>query len=116
MPESTCVFCRIARGELESAVVHEDDRTVAFRDVNPQAPVHLLVIPRRHVASLAELGADEGELAAHLLRTVVGVARAAGLEDGGYRVVANVGDHGGQTVDHLHFHVLGGRHLTWPPG
>lgn len=116
MPESNCIFCRIARGELSSQIVHEDERAVAFRDVNPQAPLHLLVIPRRHVISLAELDGEEAELSAHLLRVVARVAREQGLEERGYRVVANVGEHGGQTVDHLHFHVLGGRRMTWPPG
>lgn len=116
MSDQDCIFCRIVGGELPSSIVHEDDRAVAFRDVNPQAPVHVLVVPRRHVESVEQLTKEDLELAGHLLLVARNVARAEGLADGGYRVVANVGDRGGQTVDHLHLHVLGGRRMTWPPG
>jgi len=117
-----CLFCRIAAGELPAKLIHEDDALVAFHDVNPQAPVHVLVVPRRHVASLAELAAgDDGEdaaLGAALLAAASTVARAEGLAapGRGYRVVANTGPQGGQSVEHLHLHVLGGRDLSWPPG
>ncbi len=116
MSDQDCIFCRIVGGELPSSIVHEDDRALAFRDVNPQAPAHVLVVPRRHVQSVEHLTEEDQELAGHLFLVARNVAREEGLADGGYRVVANVGDQGGQTVDHLHLHVLGGRRMTWPPG
>lgn len=116
MTESDCVFCRISRGELDSTIVHEDDQAVAFRDLNPQAPVHVLVVPRRHVPSVDDLTENDAGLAGHLLLVARTVAREEGLAEDGYRVVANIGSRGGQTVDHLHLHVLGGRRMTWPPG
>ncbi len=111
-----CVFCRIAADEIPSDRVFESDEVLAFRDLSPQAPTHVLVIPRRHVASLDALGPDDGELAHHLLQGIREVAAAEGLSERGYRVVTNIGDDGGQSVGHLHFHVLGGRRLAWPPG
>ena len=117
-----CIFCRIVAGEIPATLVHADDRVIAFRDLHPQAPVHVLVVPRRHVASLAELAAGDGgedaALGAALLAAASTVARAEGLAapGRGYRVVANTGPQGGQSVDHLHLHVLGGRDLAWPPG
>lgn len=111
-----CVFCRIAREEIPADVVHSDDRVVAFRDVNPQAPTHILVIPRDHVPSVAHLDADDGGLAGELLLAAATVARDEGLENQGYRLVVNTGSRGGQTVDHIHVHLLGGRRMTWPPG
>ncbi len=116
MPNEDCVFCRIVAGEVPAAVVHEDDHAIAFEDLNPQAPEHLLVIPRRHTTSVASLEEGDRELAGHLMVVAGRVARERGLESSGYRVVANVGDQGGQTVPHLHLHVLGGRSMTWPPG
>jgi histidine triad (HIT) family protein len=112
----SCVFCRIVREELPAEIVHADEELLAFRDVNPQAPVHLLVIPRRHVRSLATLEQGDEGLAGRLLLAARDVARREGLVEAGYRVVANVGDEGGQTVPHLHLHVLGGRTMEWPPG
>jgi len=109
-----CIFCRIARGEIPSTKVADSQTAIAFRDLNPQAPTHILVIPRAHVASLAE--ADDKSMLGELLSFAAEVARSEGLEKGGYRVVANTGTNGGQTVDHLHLHVLGGRRMTWPPG
>jgi histidine triad (HIT) family protein len=109
-----CLFCRIVRGEIPSTQVAASDTAIAFRDVNPQAPTHVLVIPRAHVASLAS--ADDAAMLGDLLAFAASVARSEGLEEDGYRVVANTGSNGGQTVDHLHLHVLGGRRLTWPPG
>lgn len=111
-----CIFCRIVEGEVPARVVHEDEDTMAFRDVNPQAPVHLLVIPRRHVEAVSDLADSDRELAGRLLLVAGEVAREAGLEDSGYRIVANTGSDGGQTVPHLHLHVLGGRSMSWPPG
>ena len=117
-----CIFCRIVAGEIPATLVHADERVIAFRDVHPQAPVHVLVVPRRHVDSLAGLAADDaGEDAARaaaLLAAAAQVARSEGLADParGFRVVANTGPEGGQSVGHLHLHVLGGRRLAWPPG
>ena len=108
-----CIFCKIVRGEIPSKSVAESDTAFAFRDLNPQAPTHVLVIPRAHVASLAE--ASDQKMLGELLAFAAQVARKEGLEEG-YRVVANTGPNGGQTVDHLHLHVLGGRRMTWPPG
>lgn len=117
MPNSPdCIFCRIVAGEIPSTKLHEDETTVAFADVNPQAPVHILVIPRDHVPSLADLPEAGSEVAGHLLLTAARVAREAGLEEAGYRVVTNIGSDGGQSVGHLHLHVLGGRAMGWPPG
>jgi len=111
---SDCLFCRIIKGEIPSTKVAESSTILAFRDVNPQAPTHVLVIPRVHVASLA--AADNPVMLGDLLSFAASVAKSEGLEDSGYRVVANTGGDGGQTVDHLHLHVLGGRRMTWPPG
>lgn len=111
----SCIFCRIAAGEVPAQVVHGDEQAVAFRDINPQAPVHVLVIPREHIPSLAEVGEEHAGLLGHLLLLASRVAREEGLS-GGYRLVVNSGRDGGQTVDHLHLHLLGGRGLGWPPG
>ena len=111
-----CVFCRIAREEIPAEVVLREDEVVAFRDVNPQAPTHILVISTRHVSSVAEMGSGDRDLAGELLLAAARVAREEGLEAEGYRLVVNTGSRGGQTVDHIHVHVLGGRRMTWPPG
>ena len=110
----SCIFCRIVGGTIPATVVASNDRAVAFKDLHPQAPVHLLVIPRRHVASLAEAD-DAAELCA-VMALAAHVAREAGVAETGYRVVTNIGHDGGQTVGHLHLHVLGGRPFSWPPG
>ena len=111
-----CLFCSIAAGELPADLVHEDDLVVAFRDVNPQAPTHILVVPREHVGSVAELTAAHDALWARLLHLSQQLAAAEGIAESGYRVVTNVGGDGGQTVGHLHLHLLGGRLMSWPPG
>ena len=110
------VFSKIIAGEASADIVYEDDAAVAFKDINPVAPVHLLVVPKKPIVSIAHADDDDVELLGHLLRVCRDLAAAAGLSDGGYRVVANSGSRGGQTVDHLHFHVLGGRQMSWPPG
>lgn len=116
MSTSDCIFCRIAAGEVPATMVHTDDDIVAFRDASPQAPTHLLVIPRRHIASLDEADPDDAALLGSLLLRARELARAEGMADDGYRTVLNVGADGGQTVHHLHLHLLGGRALDWPPG
>jgi histidine triad (HIT) family protein len=113
---SDCLFCRIVRGEIPAKIVYENEHVLAFHDIQPQAPVHVLVIPKVHVESLAQLTGEHRELAAELLFAVQQVARITGIEGSGYRTVANTGAHGGQSVFHLHLHVLGGRPLGWPPG
>lgn len=109
-----CLFCRIARGEIPAAIVAEDAHCIAFRDINAQAPVHVLVIPRAHVASLNDLA--NAEVVAHMHALAVQVAKAEGIDQRGFRTVINTNDDGGQTVFHLHMHVLGGRRMSWPPG
>ncbi|HEX8242133.1 MAG TPA: histidine triad nucleotide-binding protein [Longimicrobium sp.] len=109
---SDCIFCRIVAGEIPSPRVLEGDDWIAIRDINPAAPVHVLVIPRRHVVSVAELGDGDGELAGRLLLAVRDVARHEGVAESGYRTVINTGPQGGQTVAHLHVHVMGGRQLS----
>lgn len=110
-----CLFCKIATKELDSEIVHETDQTFAFKDINPGAPTHVLVIPKKHVVSAQEIDTDDPALLAELFASIQKVASDAGV-DKGYRLVANIGGEAGQTVDHLHFHVIGGRSLSWPPG
>ena len=114
MSEPT-IFKRIIDGEIPADVVHEDDLCLVFRDINPQAPTHLLVIPKKEIVSTDDLADEDQALIGHLFLVIRDVARKAGLGDG-YRVVSNCGTNGGQDVPHLHFHVLGGRKMTWPPG
>ena len=111
-----CLFCRIAAGSIPSERLHEDDLVVAFRDIAPRAPTHILLIPRRHIASAAELTEADGPLLGRLFGVAADLARKEGIADGGYRLVSNVGRWGGQTVDHLHVHLMGGRPFDWPPG
>lgn len=113
---SDCLFCKIAAKTIPAKLVHEDDQVVAFDDINPQAPVHTLVIPRRHVASMAELNEADAGLLGHLLLVGNQIAKQKGIAEGGYRLVVNTGRNGGQTVFHLHLHLLGGRSMHWPPG
>jgi len=111
----SCLFCKIVEGSIPSVPVYQDDLCYAFADIHPQAPVHVLVVPREHIVSLADIDRDDRPLLGHLLWVASEIARAKGLSKG-YRVVLNSGEDGGQTVDHLHAHLLGGRSLTWPPG
>ncbi|NYI06674.1 histidine triad nucleotide-binding protein [Allostreptomyces psammosilenae] len=115
-PQADCLFCKIVDGEVPATVVRETDHTVAFRDINPQAPTHVLVVPRAHWRNAGELAAGDPVVAAALLADVAAVAEAEGLVDSGYRTVFNTGSGAGQTVFHVHAHVLGGRGLNWPPG
>lgn len=111
-----CLFCKMVSGEIQAAVVYESDEILAFRDINPQAPSHVLVIPKVHVASLNELEQQQFEMVGKMYLAATEVARREGFSDTGYRTVINCGDEGGQTVFHLHLHVLGGRPMHWPPG
>lgn len=113
--DPTCLFCRIVSGDLPSRRAYEDEAVVAFHDVNPQAPTHVLVVPRRHVPDIDALAAEDGDLLAALFMAVRRIAADEGLGSG-YRVVSNVGPDAGQSVPHLHLHVLGGRQMAWPPG
>ncbi|MBR3498785.1 MAG: histidine triad nucleotide-binding protein [Selenomonadaceae bacterium] len=114
---TNCIFCKITRGEIPSQIVYEDASVVAFKDLSPQAPVHVLIVPKKHIQSVAHFQAEDKELAAHIFVDVVPkLAAQLGVTDGGFRVVLNTGDDGGQTVHHLHVHLLGGRKMTWPPG
>jgi histidine triad (HIT) family protein len=114
IPDMSCIFCAIAAGEIPATVVHDSDRVMAFRDLHPVAPVHVLVIPKQHYRNVVELSTD-GQMAAELLEVVAEVAGAQGVAEG-FRVVFNTGAQGGQEVDHVHAHVIGGRQLEWPPG
>ena len=116
MSDSACLFCKIAAGAIPADVVHSDARTVAFRDINPQAPVHVLVVPREHIASLDAASVSQSDVLGALLVVATRIAREQGLAERGYRTVINSGADGGQTVHHLHVHVLGGRAMEWPPG
>ena len=111
-----CIFCGIATGEVPAKVVYQDDEVVAFRDLDPRAPTHVLVIPRRHIGSADELGDGDDALIGRVFAAARAVARDEGIDSSGYRLVTNVGDDAGQSVPHLHVHVLGGRRMTWPPG
>lgn len=116
MDSDDCLFCRIIRGEIPADVVAEGESWIAFRDIQPQAPVHVLVIPRRHVESVGALDAEDTALVGELMLAAAEVARIEGVSESGYRAVTNVGERAGQSVFHLHVHVLGGRRMRWPPG
>jgi histidine triad (HIT) family protein len=111
----SCIFCKIIEGSIPSTAVHQDDLSYAFADIDPKAPVHVLIAPREHISSLAEMNAGHREVLGHLLLTAAEIARKKGLGEG-YRIVVNTGEDGGQSVDHLHMHLLGGRAMNWPPG
>lgn len=111
-----CLFCRVASGEQQADVVHTSDNVVAFRDVNPQAPVHVLIIPKEHIESARTLKDKHGDILAEIFTTAAHLAKANEIDGTGWRLVTNVGSHAGQSVHHLHFHLLGGRQMKWPPG
>jgi histidine triad (HIT) family protein len=113
---SDCLFCRIINQEIPAGVIYEDEQVVAFRDIRPQAPVHVLIIPRRHVANLEQAQAADAALIGQIALVAAELARREGVAASGYRLVANVGPDAGESVPHLHFHLLGGRALAWPPG
>ena len=113
---SNCLFCRIVAGEIPAKIAYEDDDVIAFHDLNPQAPLHVLVIPRKHIATINDIQPDDAALIGKLMLAAKQVAADAGYADDGYRVVMNCGADAGQTVFHIHLHLLAGRHLSWPPG
>ena len=110
-----CLFCKIINKEIPSDVIYEDDKVISFKDINPQAPVHFLVIPKEHIKSTDEIDERHKDLMGHMIYIAAKLAKENGLDDG-YRIVSNCGQQGGQTVDHIHFHVLGKRNMQWPPG
>lgn len=111
---SDCLFCKIVRGDIPSNKVYEDELCLAFYDIDPQAPTHFLVIPKAHIASVAEVNEENAAVVAHIFTVIAKVTKELGVDS--YRVVSNIGEQAGQSVHHLHFHVLGGRDMTWPPG
>lgn len=111
-----CLFCKIAKGEIPSKKVYEDDLVYSFWDINPEAPVHILIVPKKHIESVNELKEEDSALIAHIFEVAKQIVREQGIAQNGYRIVNNCGVDGGQTVMHLHFHLLGGRNLGWPPG
>lgn len=110
-----CLFCKIINGDIPSSKVYEDDIVLAFNDIEPQAPVHILIIPKMHIKSAAEINEDNSMIVAHIFQVAAKIAKEMGLTDG-FRIVSNCGDSAGQSVKHLHFHLLSGRDFTWPPG
>ena len=111
-----CIFCRIARGEVKARIIQSDDDVVAFHDTNPQAPTHILVIPRKHIPSISDCTSEDFPILARLLETCAEIAEHESIRESGYRLVLNAGQDGGQVVNHIHFHILGGRKMSWPPG
>ena len=111
-----CLFCGIADKSIPADIVYEDERVVAFRDIDPKAPTHILVVPRKHIATLNDIEPEDHDLIGHILGTAKRLAADAGHSEDGFRVVMNCNEHGGQTVFHIHMHLLGGRQLGWPPG
>ena len=111
-----CLFCKIINGEIPSAKVYEDELVYAFRDIEPQAPVHVLIIPKEHISSANDITDENAALIGHIFSVAAKIAASEGIAQNGYRIVNNCGEDGGQTVKHLHFHMLGGRALAWPPG
>ena len=116
MSATDCLFCRIVAGEIPSTRVHQDEIVIAIRDIAPRAPTHILLMPRQHIGSAADLTEADGPMLGRLFAVAAEIARSEGVADGGYRLISNVGRWGGQTVDHLHLHLMGGRSFGWPPG
>jgi len=113
---SDCLFCKIAKGEIPSNKVYEDEKILAFHDISPEAPVHILIIPKEHIGCVNDINVENSSIVAHIFATIPELVKKLGIANSGYRVVTNTLEHGGQTVPHLHFHLLGGRNLKWPPG
>ncbi|KAJ53858.1 histidine triad (HIT) family protein [Clostridium tetanomorphum] len=111
-----CIFCKIIKGEIPSEKIYEDDLILSFKDINPEAPMHVLIIPKKHISSLNELKEEDSKIISHIFIVAKEIAKKLGIDEKGYRIVTNCGEDGGQTVEHIHFHMLGGRLLQWPPG
>ena len=111
-----CLFCKIIERKIPSTIVYEDDRVLAFEDINPEAPTHVLLVPKRHIATLNDIGTEDDQVIGELIRRAAAIAKARGFSETGYRTVFNTNRGAGQTVFHIHLHLLGGRPLTWPPG
>lgn len=116
MGNSDCLFCRISAGELDAELIYETDTVIGFRDINPQAPTHVLIVPRRHISTIDDLGETDAEIVGKLFLAARDIGRQEGVTDAGYRTVMNCNAAAGQTVFHIHLHLLGGRDLSWPPG
>lgn len=111
-----CIFCKIIKGEIPCNKIYEDDKVLAFNDINPEAPIHFLVVPKKHVESVMDFTYDDCCILHHIMKVITNIAKNMGIAEKGFRIVNNIGKDGGQTVPHVHFHVLGGRYLQWPPG
>lgn len=111
-----CIFCKIVHKEIPSKIIYEDDRVLAFHDIAPQAPVHILIIPKKHYSTLLDIKEDDRELIGYIFNIIKKIAKQTGVDERGFRIVVNCNQEGGQTVYHLHFHILGGRQMHWPPG
>ncbi|PWT79449.1 MAG: histidine triad nucleotide-binding protein [Blastocatellia bacterium] len=111
-----CLFCKIVNRQIPASVVYEDERVLAFNDINPQAPTHVLVVPKRHIASLNEIGVEDDQMVGEIVRRAAALARERGISESGFRTVFNTNREAGQTVFHIHLHLLGGRPMRWPPG
>ena len=111
-----CLFCAIAAGDIPSEIVHEDEQVIAFRDISPQAPTHVQIIPKKHIATVNDIDAADKQLVGHMVTTAAAIAKGEGFAEDGYRLVMNTNQHGCQTVFHIHLHLIGGRQMGWPPG
>ena len=111
-----CLFCAIAAGDIPSEIVHEDEQVIAFRDISPQAPTHVQIIPKKHIATVNDIDAADEQLVGHMVTTAAAIAKSEGFAEDGYRLVMNTNQHGCQTVFHIHLHLIGGRQMGWPPG
>lgn len=111
-----CIFCKIINGEIPSQKVYEDDRILAFKDINPAAPIHIVIVPKEHISSANEINDSNKDVVGHIFEIAAVLAKENGIDKRGYRIVNNCGEEGGQSVNHLHFHLIGGRNLQWPPG
>lgn len=111
-----CIFCKIIKGDIPSNLVFEDDKVICFKDINPEAPVHVLIVPKKHIESLNSLTDEDITIISHIYKVAKNIAKDLGIDNTGYRIVTNCGEDGGQSVNHVHFHMLGGRKLQWPPG
>ena len=116
MEKEDCLFCKIIKKQIPSEMLYEDDKVIVIKDISPQAPVHVIIIPKQHIDNLNCLKEDQSEIIGHIFMVATKVVQTLGIANTGYRIVSNCGEQGGQTVQHIHFHLLGGRLLEWPPG